>query len=139
MEIVGNPEADFAERIEFLLQLYFIGFRSTEKNTNDAGNLQVVSPSDASSVPLVEQNEFSVVFDCIADCRCLPEVEFVKHFDEQVRVLNLDDAQEIVVSQLSERLQALLSLGEFVPDSAWDGNVGELRPEKVEAVDKREV
>jgi len=73
IEVVGNPKADFAESIEFLLQLYFIGFRSTKKNTNDAGNLQVVPPSDASSVPLVKQNEVSVVFDRIADCCRLPE------------------------------------------------------------------
>jgi hypothetical protein len=57
-----------------------------------------VSPSDASSVPLVKQNEVSVVFDRIADCCRLPEVEFVKHFDEQVRALYLDDAQETVIA-----------------------------------------
>ncbi len=81
-----------------MLQIYLIGFRSTKKNTNDAGNLQAVSPSDASPVPFVKQNEVSVVFDCIADCCCLPEIKFMENLDEQVRALYLNDAQETVIA-----------------------------------------
>lgn len=96
-----------------------------------------MSPSDTPSVPLVERDEVGVVFDCTADRRRLPEVAFVGDLDEQVRVLHPDSTKEPFVASRSQRFRP--SSPSVTLDSAWDGNLAELRPEGIEAVDEREV
>jgi len=126
VEVIRNPKPSFSQCIEFTLEVHATVFRSTNQDTDDTGDVQVVSPSDASSIPFVEQDEVDIVFDCIADCRCLPEVELVKDFDEEVRSLHLDNTQDIAGVQLPDRFQAVVSFGQFAPDLTRDDNLGKL-------------
>ncbi|WP_242493281.1 hypothetical protein [Haloarcula hispanica] len=60
----------------------------------------------------------------------------MEDFSEEVRLFDLGDRQELIVTQRAKRVYTCLSISEFVPHLTRNGDARKLRFEKGELVDK---
>lgn len=99
IEIIADPKPSVTKLFECRFDSDFVSPSASEEYSDDTSNGKVVTTSDSSSVPFVDQYGIGIAFDRQCNRRCFATVEFSSEFTNEILTFQFDDCDEVTFEQ----------------------------------------